>query len=67
MKVLSIREPNASLIKDEINYIETRSWKINCRGKILIHSCKGKYPIKDKIKHLVDEKSLKFGFIICEA
>lgn len=67
MKVLSIREPYASLIKDEIKYIETRSWKTNYRGKILIHSCKGKYPIKDKVKHLVDEKNLKFGFIICEA
>lgn len=67
MKVLSIREPYATLIKEEIKYIETRSWKTNYRGKILIHSCKGKYPIKDKVKHLVKEENLKFGYILCEA
>lgn len=67
MKVLSIREPYATLIKDEIKYIETRSWKTNYRGKILIHSCKGKYPIKNKVKHLVDSEKLKYGYILCEA
>ena len=32
MKVLSIKEPYASLIKDGIKKIETRSWKTNYRG-----------------------------------
>lgn len=67
MKVLSIREPYATLIKNKIKYVETRSWKTNYRGKIYIHSCKGKYPIKDKVKHLINIEDLKYGFIICEA
>lgn len=67
MKVLSIREPYATLIKKEIKYIETRSWKTNYRGKILIHSCKRKDPIKDKVKHLVNKEELEYGCIICEA
>ena len=38
MKVLSLREPFATLIKNKKKYIETRSWKTNYRGKILIHA-----------------------------
>lgn len=67
MKVLSIREPYATLIKEKVKYIETRSWKTNYRGAILIHSCKGKYPIDETIKHLVDSENLKYGYILCEA
>ena len=66
MKALSIRKPYVTLIKSKIKYIETRSWKTNYRGKILIHSCKGKYNIEDKIKHLVDSNELKYGYILCE-
>ena len=39
MKVLSIREPFATLIMEQIKTIETRSWKTNYRGEIHIHSC----------------------------
>ena len=67
MKTLSIREPYATLIKNEIKYVETRSWKTNYRGKVLIHACKGKFNIKDKVKHLVDLNELKYGYILCEA
>ena len=67
MRVLSIREPYATLIKNKIKYIETRSWNTHYRGEIYIHSCKGKYPIKDKIKHLVDKNNLTYGYIICKA
>ena len=67
MKTLSIREPYATLIKNKIKYVETRSWKTNYRGKVLIHSCKGKFQIKDKVKNLVNVDELKYGYIICEA
>lgn len=67
MKVLSIREPYATLIKEEIKTIETRSWKTNFRGDIIIHSCKGKYSINDKIKNIVDKNKLQYGKMICIA
>ena len=38
MKVLTIREPWASLIVNGYKEYEFRSWKTNCRGKILIHT-----------------------------
>ena len=41
MKVLSIKEPYASLLKDNIKHIETRSWKTSYRGEIYIHASKG--------------------------
>lgn len=38
MKVLTIKEPWATLIIDGYKMYEFRSWKTNYRGKILIHS-----------------------------
>jgi len=38
LKVLTIREPFATLIKNKVKYIETRSWKTNYRGELYIHS-----------------------------
>ena len=40
MKVISIKEPFATLIKENIKNIETRSWKTNYRGEIYIHASK---------------------------
>lgn len=40
MKVLTIREPFATLIKDKVKIYETRSWKTNYRGEIYIHAAK---------------------------
>lgn len=40
MKVLSIKEPFATLIKDDVKIYETRSWKTNYRGEIYIHASK---------------------------
>ena len=40
MKVISITEPYASLIKEQKKLIETRSWKTNYRGPIAIHAGK---------------------------
>lgn len=41
MKVLTIKEPWASLIINGYKKYEFRSWKTNYRGKILIHAGKG--------------------------
>ena len=38
MKVLTIKQPWASLIVENYKKYEFRSWKTNYRGKILIHS-----------------------------
>ena len=38
MKVLTIKEPWATLIIEGYKKFEFRSWKTNYRGKILIHS-----------------------------
>lgn len=42
MKVITIREPFATLIKDQVKTYETRSWKTNYRGEIYIHAAKTK-------------------------
>lgn len=67
MKVLSIKEPYATLIKNKTKYIETRSWKTKYRGDIIIHSCKCKSPIKEKIKTLVNKEELQYEYMICIA
>ena len=71
MKVLSIKEPYASLIKDGIKKIETRSWKTKYRGKIYIHASIAKLS-KDKkenkaLMNLVDINNLNYRYIICSA
>lgn len=38
MKVLSIIEPWATLIKEGKKVIETRSWKTSYRGELYIHA-----------------------------
>lgn len=43
MKVLTIKEPFASLIKDKKKFIETRSWKTKYRGELYIHAGKSIY------------------------
>ncbi len=41
MKVLSIRQPWASIIINGYKNYEFRSWKTNFRGRVLIHASKG--------------------------
>lgn len=41
MKVLTIRQPWASLIIEGYKMFEFRSWKTNYRGEILIHAGQG--------------------------
>lgn len=69
MKVLSLTEPYATLIKDGKKKIETRSWKTNYRGKLYIHSSSTKMPNEYKnnkdLMSLVDIDKLNYGNIIC--
>ena len=44
MKVLSLTEPYATLIKNGSKTIETRSWKTNYRGRLYIHASSTKIP-----------------------
>lgn len=69
MKVLSIREPYATLIKDNKKRIETRSWKTNYRGELYIHASgtnifeKNK---KEELMKMIENRPLNFGYIICK-
>ena len=66
MKVLTIREPWASLIINGYKKYEFRSWKTNYRGKILIHA--GLNIEKDMLDRFKDYKlDLSKGCIIGEA
>lgn len=70
MKVLSIKQPYASLIKNGVKKIETRSWKTNYRGEIYIHSSISKITkdIKNnkELMKLFDETTLHYGVIMCK-
>ena len=67
MKVLSIKEPFATLIKDGVKIYETRSWKTNYRGEIYIHaslSLSNSERVESANKYLKSE--IKPGFILCK-
>ena len=69
MKVLSLTEPYATLIKNGIKQVETRSWKTNYRGKLYIHASSTKVSKEDRgnaaLMSLVDTDDLNYGNIIC--
>lgn len=48
MKVITIKQPFASLIAEGLKEYEFRTWKTNYRGEILIHAGKG-----------IDKKAMK--------
>ena len=70
MKVLSLIEPYATLIKENKKLIETRSWKTDYRGELYIHASATKIPKEwkdnNELMKLVDNISLNFGNIICK-
>ena len=67
MKVITIKEPYATLIKNNVKLIETRSWKTSYRGKLYIHASLIKNnKINDEIKTYYNEEDLKMGYIICK-
>lgn len=68
MKVLSIKEPFATLIKDGVKIYETRSWKTNYRGEIYIHaslSLSKSERLESAKKYLKSE--IKPGCILCKS
>ena len=67
MRVLSIKEPFATLIKDGVKRIETRSWKTNYRGELYIHASLTRKDITDRheLLELVKVKTFSYGYIIC--
>lgn len=66
MKVLSIKEPFATLIKDGVKRYEIRSWKTNYRGEIYIHASIGLNTSLNKEKGMSYLKSdIKPGYILC--
>lgn len=71
MRVLTIKEPFASLVAYRIKRIETRSWKTKYRGEIYIHAGLAKVNVKDKrISHLLSylpNPTPKYGEIIAKA
>ena len=69
MKVISIKEPFATLIRNGDKRIETRSWKTNYRGELFIHAS-GKSLAKeflnnDYVINLIDGIDMNYGNIIC--
>ena len=70
MKVLSIKEPFATLIKEGKKKIETRSWKTSYRGELYIHASSTKIPREWKedktLMELLGDNSLNYGKIICK-
>jgi len=69
MKVLSIKEPFASLINNGTKKIETRSWKTNYRGELFIHAS-GKNIAKEfltnnTVLNLIENMNMNYGNIIC--
>ena len=71
MKVLSITQPYAELIKNGTKEIETRSWKTNYRGKIYIHASSTKIPKASKenaeLMKLTANAEMDYGKITCSA
>ena len=68
MKVLSLTEPYATLVKKGFKTIDTRSWKTRYRGKLYIHASSTRIP-KDyrenqELMSLVDLQELNYGNII---
>ena len=68
MKVITLKQPWADLVKDKIKKIETRSWYTNYRGELYIHA--GKAIIKDirnkVILDYIDINKCKYGCIIAK-
>lgn len=65
MKVLTIKQPYASLIAHGFKKYEFRTWKTKYRGELYIHT--GKSTVKEKMK-LVSDYNLEYpnGYIIAK-
>ena len=70
MKVLSLIEPWATLIKEGKKVIETRSWKTSYRGELYIHASRKKVKRSDEhtieLLNLIPNVPMGYGNIICK-
>ncbi len=69
MRVLSLKEPFATLIKDGKKKIETRSWKTSYRGELYIHASATKISKKTlERKELMElaGEDFSYGHILCK-
>lgn len=70
MKVLSLIEPWATLIKEGKKVIETRSWKTSYRGELYIHASgkkiKRSAPHTQELLNLIPNVNMGYGHIICK-
>ena len=70
VKVLSIKEPYATLICNKKKSIETRSYKTNYRGELYIHASVSKIDKKTlgnkELMDIVDNDTFSYGKIICK-
>ena len=70
IKVLSIIEPWATLIKEGKKRIETRSWKTSYRGELYLHASSKhidkKNPDLPSLLNLIPNISMGYGNIICK-
>ena len=70
MKVLSLTEPGATLIKEKKKLIETRSWKTNYRGELYIHGSNAPFfklwKDDEEVLKLIKNIPLSYGKIICK-
>lgn len=57
MRVITLKQPWATLVAEGLKKYEFRSWKLNYRGEILIHA--GKCVDKDAMKNF-EHLSLKY-------
>ena len=71
MKVVSLTEPYATLIKEKTKKIETRSWKTTYRGELYIHASRTgipkEYEENKELMNLVKNSNYPYGQIICKA
>lgn len=70
MKVLSLKEPFATLIMNGTKKVETRSWKTNYRGEIFIHaslSVDKTLSNRKDIETYIKDLKLNCGYIVCRA
>jgi len=70
LKVISLIEPWATLIKEKKKYIETRSWNTDYRGELYIHASTKKINTKDpeikELLELIPDVEMNYGHIICK-
>lgn len=69
MRMLSIKEPFATLIASGEKTIETRSWKTNYRGEIYIHASMSKPKYNEKsaqFKEIADKYEYHEGYVLCK-